>query len=147
MTRNTFSIAKYAGIGALALTMVACAPRVDMRGNLPDTEALAEIIPGEMEKEEVAELLGAPSTSAMFDGETWYYISEKTETLAFLEPEITDRQVVIIKFDKSGVVEKVKKLDMTHGEKIVPVDRKTPTAGNEMTFFQQMFGNLGRFNK
>ncbi|MCW9035377.1 MAG: outer membrane protein assembly factor BamE [Alphaproteobacteria bacterium] len=147
MTRTVFSIAKYAGIGALALTVVACAPRVDMRGNLPDEEVLAEIIPGEMEKEEVADLLGAPSTSAMFDGESWYYISEVTETLAFFEPEVTDRKVIIIKFDEEGVVAKVEKLDMTHGEKVVPVERKTPTAGNEITFFEQMFGNIGKFNK
>ena len=138
---------KYAGIGLLALSLAACAPRIDTRGNLPDEEMLAEVIPGEMEKEEVAELLGAPSTITMFTGEYWYYISEKTESLAFFEPEVTERKVVIVKFDKKGIVETIEKLDVTHGERIVPVARTTPTAGNEFTVFEQLFGNVGKFNK
>jgi len=30
---------------------------------------------------------------------------------------------------------------------IAPVDRETPTLGNEPGFIQIFFGNLGRFNK
>jgi len=138
---------KFVGIGLLALTLSACAPRIDTRGNLPDEEILAEVIPGEMIKDEVAELLGAPSTVTMFTGEFWYYISEKTESLAFFEPEVVERKVVIIKFDENGVVDKIKKLDVTHGQRIEMVDRKTHTAGNELTLFQQLFGNVGKFNR
>ena len=138
---------KYAGIGLLVLTLAACAPRIDIRGNLPDEEVLAEVIPGKMVKDEVAELLGAPSTVTMFTGESWYYISEKTESLAFFEPEVTERKVVIVKFTDKGVVDNVKKLDVTKGERIEPVERTTPTAGNDFTIFEQLFGNIGKFNK
>ena len=135
-----------AGIG-LALALTACAPRLETRGNLPDPDRLAEITPGEHTRDEVAEILGSPSSTAVFDQETWYYISEKTETLAFFEPEITERQVVILTFDAEGVVSGIKTLKAEDGRFIEPVDRITPTAGKEITFLDQLFGNFARFRK
>jgi outer membrane protein assembly factor BamE (lipoprotein component of BamABCDE complex) len=132
--------------GALALAVIGCTPRVDTRGNLPDPEVLADIKPGQQSRDEVAEILGSPSTVAAFDEETWYYISKRTETFAFFEPEINDRQVVIVRFDAKGVVSELKYLGLEDGRVVNLVDRETHTAGNEVTFLQQIFGNVGRFN-
>lgn len=134
-------------VAALAITLGACAPRLHIRGNLPDPDLLAEITPGEHTRDEVAEILGSPSSTAVFDQETWYYISEKTETFAFFEPDVISRKVVILTFDKEGVVTGVKSLKAEDGRFIEPVDRITPTAGKEITFLDQLFGNLGRFRK
>ena len=132
-------------IGLIAL-LGACAPKIDVRGNLPDPERLSEIEPGEQSRAEVEEILGTPSTVAVFDQETWLYVSQKTETIAFFEPEVKERSVVILKFDKEGIVSKIETLTAENGKKILPVDRKTPTAGNEFGLIEQIFGNLGRFN-
>lgn len=134
-------------VAVLAVTLTACAARLATRGNLPDPDLLAEITPGEHTRDEVAEILGSPSSTAVFDQETWYYISEQTETFAFFEPEIISRKVVIFTFDKKGVVTSVKSLKAEDGRFIEPVDRITPTAGKEITFIDQLFGNLGRFRK
>lgn len=134
-------------IGALALTVAACAPRVATRGNQPDPELLAEIEPGEISRLEVEEILGSPSTTATFGQEAWYYISERTETTAFFAPEVAERHVVVIRFDDKGMVAAIDNLTLEDGRVIRPTDRETPTAGNELTFLEQMFGNLGRFNK
>ncbi len=135
-------------VGAIGLVLAvgACSPRIDVRGNLPDPERLSEIAPGEQTREEVAEILGTPSSVAMFDQETWYYVSQRTETLAFFEPEIKERNVVILRFDKKGVVSDVKKLGVDDGQNVLPVERTTPTSGNTLSFWDQIFGNLGRFN-
>lgn len=132
-----------AGLSAL---LAACAPKVDVRGNMPDPERLAEIAPGEMSRQEVREILGTPSSVAVFDQETWFYVSQKTETLAFFEPEIKERKVVILKFDPQGMVSDIRTLSAKDGKKIMPIDRKTPTAGSEFGFIEQIFGNIGRFN-
>lgn len=135
------------GICVLAVSVVACAAKVDTRGNLPDPELLAEITPGEHSRDEVSEILGSPSSIAAFDRETWFYISKRTETFAFFAPEVNQRQVVIVRFDKKGVVTEVKTLGLDDARSIDPVDRETPTAGSDLSLFQQLFGNIGRFNK
>jgi hypothetical protein len=37
-------------------------------------------------------------------------------------------------------------LTMDDARQIEMVDRRTPTAGNELGFLRQIFGNLGRFD-
>ncbi|SCA55129.1 putative outer membrane lipoprotein [Candidatus Terasakiella magnetica] len=138
------------GVGLLmgaALMLSACTSQFATRGNLPSEERMAEIIPGEIHARDVAEILGTPSTFSTFGGESWYYISERVEYYAFMEPEILDRKVIQVKFTKEGMVEWVEKKDNQQGRKIQFVERVTATAGNEITFFEQVFGNLGRFNK
>ena len=132
---------------AVVLMLTACAPRVEMNGNLPDPERLAEIKDGGFSRDEVAEILGSPSSVAVLEGEVWYYISKRTETVAFFEPDVSDQQVVVIHFDKKGMVSKVQTLGLEQARTIEPAERETPTAGNELTLFDQLIGNLGRFNK
>ena len=114
---------------------------------LPDPERLAEISNGGFSRAEVAEILGSPSSVAVLEGETWYYISKRTETLAFFEPKVSDQQVVVVRFDKKGMVSEVQTLGLDEARTIEPAERETPTASNELTFFDQLIGNLGRFNK
>ena len=83
----------------------------------------------------------------MFENETWFYISELTETVAFFEPEVMDRQIVILEFDTTGSLQKVRYRELKDGQEIELVDRETPTLGIEDGFLQQLLGNLGRFNK
>ncbi len=132
---------------ALSLSMSACAPRVDARGNLPDPESVAQIKAGESTRNDVTALLGSPSTMSNFDGEAWYYISKRTETTAFFAPEVENQQILVVNFDILGKVAKLNTLGLKEGRIIDPVSRKTPTSGNEITLLQQLFGNLGRFNK
>lgn len=138
-----------AAVGGLAVmaSLAACAPVVESRGNLPNPELLAQIKPGLQTKEDVGALLGTPSSTAVFGEETWYYISSREEHFAFYKPKELDRQVVAIRFDQGGAVSEIKTLTLKDGKVIDPVDRTTPTAGSEMGFLQQIFGNVGRFNK
>lgn len=146
-TFRTSSFFSMAAILGTVMMLSACTSQFATRGNLPDPERLAELIPGEIHARDVAEILGTPSTFSTFGGESWYYISERVEYYAFLEPEILERKVVVVKFTKKGLVEWVDQRDNQEGRNIQFVDRVTPTAGNEITFFEQVFGNLGRFNK
>lgn len=137
-------------IGALVVgvsLLSGCLARVETRGNLPDPDLLASLDVGEISRNEVEQVLGSPSSVAMFENETWFYISERTETVAFFEPEVKERQVVIVQFDMQGVLLKVQLRGLEEGQDITPVERETPTLGNEPGILQQFFGNIGRFNK
>lgn len=131
---------------AAALVVSACTSQFQTRGNLPDADLLAEVIPGEVHARDVAEILGTPTTFSTFGGESWYYISERVEYFAYMEPEVLERKVLQIKFAKDGMVEWVNNNENPQIRKMQFVQRVTPTAGNEITFFEQIFGNLGRFN-
>ena len=133
--------------GMAALMVGACAPRIQTHGNLPDPDKLADIRPGEITRDEVEEILGSPSSVAMFDKETWFYVSERTETTAFFRPDVMERQVLVLHFDKKGILHDMETKGLTDGREIQPVERETPTAGTEMNVIQQLLGNLGRFNK
>jgi outer membrane protein assembly factor BamE (lipoprotein component of BamABCDE complex) len=131
---------------AVVMTATACTPRIDQRGNRPDEEQVVLINPGVDDKNRVAELIGTPSTISTFDDRTWYYISKRTETTAFFDPELVDQEVLAISFDEGGIVENMRVYGPEDGRTIAYVDRTTPTEGNELTFIQQLLGNLGRFN-
>lgn len=130
-----------------AASLVACVPTVDQRGNLPEQDKLAEIRPGTTTQDQVAKILGTPSSVGVFDSKTWYYISRRTKQVAFFEPDVLDQQVYIVNFDGKGVVKAVDHKDLKDGREIEPVPGATPAPGRELTFLEQVLGNIGRFNK
>lgn len=138
-------------IGALAAVLAAalaagCSPTVDVRGNLPDPQDVAQIKTGESSREDVIRLLGNPSTSGTFEKETWYYIGQRTEqTLTVFNPTVTDQRVLLVRFDKDGMVEELQQFGLKDGKPIEVVDRVTPTRGKDLTILQQLVGNVGRF--
>lgn len=135
-------------LAPLAAALPACTPEVTPRGNLPSPSVLAEVVPGESSRPQVASLLGSPSSTSLFDnGEVWYYIGARTTQYAVYSTEEVERSVIAVRFDQAGRVENVTTLGKEDGEEVTLVGRATPTAGNELNFMQQMLGNIGRFNK
>ena len=129
-------------------TMLAgCAPQLDKNGNIPLAEVVEAIEAGKHSREKVATMLGSPSTQAGFEkDQIWYYIGKRQESLAFFRPKILEHQVLEIRFDGEGIVKSIKRHDARKAEQIDLVERITPTKGNELTFIEQLIGNLGRFN-
>lgn len=108
--------------------------------------AFDRIIPGTSTNKDVLELLGSPSSYSSFGEETWYYISTRREYLAFLKPEVIDQGAVAVTFDPNGTVTAVKQFTKEDQGDIAVSTDKTPTEGNSITIWQQLLGNLGRFN-
>jgi outer membrane protein assembly factor BamE (lipoprotein component of BamABCDE complex) len=130
----------------VALALAGCTISIDQRGNLPDPDKLAEIQPGTTTKEQVAKILGSPSSASTFNDDTWYYISRKTKQVAFFNAELLDQQVYIVDFNDRGVVTDIGHRAMEDGEHITPAPGATPAPGRELTFIEQLLGNIGRFN-
>jgi outer membrane protein assembly factor BamE (lipoprotein component of BamABCDE complex) len=129
------------------IAMIAgCAAMVEQRGNLPTSEKLAEIQPGVTSKDEVIKILGSPSSVSIFNDKSWYYISRRTGQTAFFEPDLLDQQVYIVSFDDQGVVKTVDHKGVQDARAIEPVPRATPAPGRELTFLEQVIGNVGKFN-
>ena len=141
---------RFARLPTLALAVVSvagCSGTVDQRGNLPETDKLAEIHPGTTTRDQVVKILGTPSSTGVFDEQSWFYISRKTKQLAFFNPDVLDQQVYVIRFDGNGVVASIDRKDLQDGRDIQPVPGATPAPGRELTLLEQVLGNMGRFNK
>ena len=130
---------------ALAAALLAgCTPLVHQQGHIDDPEALAEIETGVQTREDVARLLGTPSAVGTFDDKRWYYLSRRTETIAFYAPELVDQSVTVIAFDEIGVVAEVATLSIADARAIEPVAEESPTRGRTLGLLEQLLGNLGR---
>ena len=129
----------------VALLLAACSTEVTVRGNLPDPDAMAQVQIGASSRQQVAEVLGSPSTISSFQDRTWYYIGQKQTQVAFLDPEVLERTVFVVAFDDAGMVKETAHYTLEDGIIIDPVTRETPTEGRELTVLQQIFGNLGKF--
>ena len=129
-----------------AVVIAGCASDVEQRGNLPPQDKITEIHPGTTTKEEVTKILGSPSSTSVFNDKTWYYISRRTGQFAFLDPSVLDQQVYIINFNDQGVVQAIDHKSVDDGKEITPVARATPAPGRELSFLEQVIGNLGKFN-
>lgn len=135
-----------AALAVLAVSAGACSPIVRNTGNMVEEERVAAIEQGRTSQAEVARLLGSPSAVSTFENDVWYYIGQRTETTAFLPPEVVARKVLIVHFDRDGIVSQMEKRGMDDAREIQIADRETPTLGQDRSMLAEFFGNIGRFS-
>lgn len=131
---------------AAGLATTACGNGRAIRGYVFDKELADAIMPGVDNRQSVQSTLGTPSVSATFSDSTWYYVSTTVRVRPVFWPDPKEHRVLAISFNDSGVVENVDNFDLSHMRVVEPVGDKTPTRGRDMGFFQQIFGNVGRFS-
>lgn len=131
-------------VGVSGLT--GCVKTVEDRGYVTRFSDFDTVKIGESTKAEVQQKLGTPSTKSNFGEEVWYYISTRSEHVAFITPKIVGQDVHVVAFDAGGVVSRVEKRGLEDARRIDFADDVTPTEGNELGAIEQLLGNLGRFN-
>ena len=109
-----------------------------------EDEQLKKLKVGESTAQQVREIIGPPSSQELFVGKDWYYMGEKTETVAFLKPKTIKRHFYILEFDDKGVLASLKKFD-EKGIEISPDGSKTPTHGRDPSLLAEFINNIGRY--
>ena len=135
-----------AGLACLLVAAPACTRIKDTKGYISDESLTAQIMPGTDNAESVRRLLGRPSLESDYEGKTWYYISRKTEQLAFLWPEAEEHDVLVVTFGANDAVTSVTKLGKDQVADVSPADGATPTRGRTLGFWEQLLGDLGRYS-
>jgi outer membrane protein assembly factor BamE (lipoprotein component of BamABCDE complex) len=120
-------------------------PPPQVRGNAVDPDSLKDLVVGTSTRADVNSLLGSPTAKAVFDDNTWIYISEVTQPRIGRVQGINSQAVVVMNFDQGGILRGVKKLDQDDGKPVAVVSRATPSPGSDATFLQQLLGNVGKF--
>ena len=136
-----------AGLVLAAATVLAgCSREIEHRGYQVRAQDIQNLRIG-MTKDEVRSTLGSPSTTAtvQHQGDSYYYISSRIKTSAFLANEELDRQVLAVRFNQLDQVQTFGQYTLQDGKIIDMNSRETPSRGRELTLLEQMFGNLGTF--
>jgi outer membrane protein assembly factor BamE (lipoprotein component of BamABCDE complex) len=136
------ALRKIVAIVALGVMLGGCLGQVYQRGYVIPEGALQQIPIGATQ-EQVLIVMGTPSTVATVSGDTFYYISQRTESAAAFIPDTpTDQRVVAIYFDKNRRVERLADYGLKDGRVFDYVSRTTPTGGRDASYVQSIFGNF-----
>ena len=133
----------------LSLSLTSCSwlfPPPQTRGNKIEAEQLKELVPGTSKKADVTALIGSPTQKAMFDDNTWLYITELTQPRLGRTLGVLDQTVVILTFNDQGVLSGMKTATRDDAVSVSVASRTTPSPGTEASFMQQLLGNIGKFN-
>lgn len=118
---------------------------VTHNGNMPAETRIAQIDVGSS-KDDVLGILGAPSSVAAFDDNTWIYMSSDIKKVAFFKPEEIDRNILKIRFNTNDEVKEVTRLTLADGTELTPDGDKTEIRGQRQGFFRKYFGGVGQYN-
>ena len=130
-----------------ALLLGACTPTTSYQGFQAVEANPKDVKVGVDDKTTVMDRLGSPSVVAAFDPNTWYYITQISDQVAFHLPEVKRRDVVAINFSKTDdKVADVRTYALKDGRVIAYNKRATPTRGRELSVIEQILGNIGNGN-
>ncbi|MCA1403199.1 outer membrane protein assembly factor BamE [Ensifer sp. IC3342] len=135
-------------VASLCTTTLAACTTANMgevlhQGYVVDQETL-NLVPVGSSREQVLLSLGTPSTTATFDNEVFYYISQtRRRPVAFMKPKLVDQSILAVYFDKEGVVSQLAHYTMKDGKVFDMLTRTTPTGGKETSFLGQLLTGPG----
>ena len=134
-------------LGTIALSTIlsACTTERQVRGYIRNEVNVTAVTAGLDNLGSVADLLGNPSVKSTFDPNTWYYVSARTTRKSFFAEKPTLQLVLAIHFDDMGMVETVQNYSLNDAYAVTPNKDTTPTRGRQLGFWEQIFGNVGRF--
>lgn len=113
------------------------------QGYVVDQETL-NLVPVGSSREQVMLSLGTPSTTATFDNEVFYYISQtRKRPVAFMKPQLVDQSILAVYFDKEGTVSQLAHYTLKDGKVFDMLTRTTPTGGKETSFLGQLLTGPG----
>tara|TARA_B100001142_G_scaffold288014_1_gene303917 strand:- start:446 stop:889 length:444 start_codon:yes stop_codon:yes gene_type:complete len=128
----------------ILLNISSCSSYIEKRGYLFDEENQKEIRIG-MQKSEVYQLMGSPSTESQENGNKFYYTSNKFYKYAFLNPKEIERTILVVSFNEEDLTENVEKYSLKDGKIINYNSNITIPGGTEATIMQDLFDNTGRY--
>nr|WP_315973246.1 MULTISPECIES: outer membrane protein assembly factor BamE [unclassified Bartonella] len=109
-----------------------------VEGYVVDQDAL-DSIPVGSSRDQVLLALGTPSTTAIFDNEVFYYISQtRYRGAQFMKAKIVDRKILAIYFDNKGIVKKIANYGLQDGRLFDFASNTTPTGGRDQSFLNQL---------
>ena len=113
------------------------------QGYVVDQQSL-DLVPVGSSREQVLLALGSPSTTATFDNEVFYYISQtRRRPVAFMNPKLVDQRILAVYFNEEERVDNIANYGLKDGKVFDFISRTTPTGGRDLNFLGQMLSGIG----
>jgi outer membrane protein assembly factor BamE (lipoprotein component of BamABCDE complex) len=117
------------------------------QGYVIDQQSI-DLVPVGSSREQVLLALGSPSTTATFDNEVFYYISQtRKRPVAFMNAKLVDQRILAVYFNKEGRVENIANYGLKDGKVFDFISRTTPTGGKDQNFLGQMLSGVGNIGQ
>jgi outer membrane protein assembly factor BamE (lipoprotein component of BamABCDE complex) len=140
-TSAALVLAAAVSVGALS----ACAPVTKEQGfAIADANPASAVI-GTDTKQTVRTKFGTPTTMAVRDNNTWFYLSQTTDRFGAFDAQPRRRDLIEIRFDPTSErVAAVKTYNVGDGKQISYARRETPTIGRQLSIWDQILSTLGQ---
>ncbi len=154
--KSTFSSRPAGAISLLVIVSALSACHTSkMIGDLSPSETLTQgyvidqqaidLVPVGSSREQVLLALGTPSTTATFDNEAFYYISQtRKRYVAFDKPHLIDQHVLAVYFGPDSRVTQIANYGLKDGKVFDFVSRTTPTGGKDQNFLSQIINGASK---
>ena len=96
-------------------------------------------------KNDILELLGAPSTTSTFDNNLWIYIERKVDNssmIKFGKEKIVVNNILVLEINSMGMLEKKEFLDLKNMEDIKFSTMVTASDYNKKTFLYEFLSSM-----
>ena len=103
------------------------------------------LIVNETNKNDVTKVLGTPSTKSLFDDNMWIYIERKqtqSELKNLGKMEIYKNDILVLEFDKVGILKNKKLYDINNMENIILAKDTTKTINRNKTFLYDFMSSM-----
>nr|WP_245195769.1 outer membrane protein assembly factor BamE [Aureimonas populi] len=111
------------------------------QGYVIDEQSLS-LVPVGSSREQVVLALGSPSTTATFDNEVFYYISQKrVRPMAFMQPRLVEQRILAVYFGPDNRVRQIANYGLQDGRVFDFISRTTPTGGRDQSFLGQLLSS------
>ncbi|MEI9410846.1 outer membrane protein assembly factor BamE [Mesorhizobium sp. B2-5-4] len=154
--KSTFTFRPAGAISLLAIVAALSACHTNkMIGDLSPSETFTQgyvldqqaidSVPVGSSREQVLLALGTPSTTATFDNEAFYYISQtRKRYVAFDKPRLVDQKVLAVYFGPDSRVTQIAKYGLKDGKIFDFISRTTPTGGKDQNFLSQIINGASK---
>ncbi len=146
MSANVVRSAVIVTLLSSGLALSGCTPIERQHGYIPVSAEVNAIAVGQDTKDSVLQRLGEPTSKGVQGDNAWYYVSYTERRIAFLAPQVTEREILAVTFSASGKVTAIDRYGLENGVVVDLNTRETVTGGRRLTFLQQFLGNIGNFS-
>lgn len=110
--------------------------------DLTDSKLLQE---GVTTKERVIRIMGSPTlVSDLDDNEAWIYYAEEVKLFLFFLPEVTSRNILVLRFDEANNLKELKNVDLASEVKNLNfASNYTAVDGHKVGLLKSFFSNVG----
>ena len=103
----------------ILVLIYSCTPRISRHGNFFTQDELKVLQSTQLNKSEIIEILGQPSTRSTFSDNVWYYIYFIQKERAYFRVKNTSNTILKIKFDKK---QNVKNYNIIRNDAAIKID-------------------------